>query len=228
MKTKYDCNWVGIDGGREGLWKEPIWSDVLRIISKHRGERVYEPTSPIYIELERAFPREAWKSTTAEGHFRPLFRDYPNSWTRTAVVTLSNQVFDVTTKGEAVLAKKIAKSDVLMDMFRTHSEYCDFHQSYERPFAILAAGLLATPRALSTEEVYWAVMKNFRPGQDDLSDVLKRVFRGPLPDPAPTPYRRLRNMLTLMRTAEAVQSTRRGSSTVWSTLQSQLLDEMTR
>lgn len=228
MRSKYDCNWVGIDGGREGLWKEPIWSDVLRIISKHRGERVYDPKSAIYAELERAFPKEAWRSTTAEGHFRPLFRDYPNSWTRTAVVSLSNQVFQLTTQGEALLAKKTSKSDVLMDMFRRHSEYCDFHQAHEKPFAILAAGILAAPRSLTTKEVFWAVMKNFRPGEDDLSDVLKKSRKGPLADPSPTPYRRLRNMLTLMRTAEAVQTTRRGPSTVWSPLKAALLEEITQ
>ena len=113
-------------------------------------------------------------------------------------------MFELTAKGEAVLAKETSKSDVLMDMFRQHSEYCNFHRAQEKPFAILATGILATPRPLTTKEVYWAVMKNFRPGADDLSDVLKKSLRGPLADPSPTPYRRLRNMLTLMRTAESL------------------------
>lgn len=228
MRSKYDCTWVGIDSGREGLWKEPIWSDVLRIIFKHRGERVYDSASAIYAELERAFPKEAWRSTTTEGHFRPLFRDYPNSWTRTGVVSLLNRVFEVTAKGEDVLAKRTSKSHVLMDMFRHHSEFCNVHRAHERPFAILAAGILATPRPLTTNEVYWAVMKNFRPGQDDLSRILKKDLRPPLADPSPTPYRRLRNMLALMRAAEAVQTTRRGPSTVWSALKPTLLEEITK
>lgn len=228
MRSKYDCSWVGIDSGREGLWKEPIWSDVLRIISKHRGERIYDSASAIYTELERAFPKEAWRSTTAEGHFRPLFRDYPNSWTRTGMVSLSNRVFEITAKGADLLAKRTSKSDVLMDMFRHHSEFCNVHQADERPFSILAAAVLATPRPLTTNEAYWAIMKNFRPGQDDLSNILKRYLRSPLADPSPTPYRRLRNMLTLMRAAEAVQSTRRGPSTVWSPLKPILLEEIAK
>jgi hypothetical protein len=226
IKTKYDCVWVGIDAGREGLWKEPIWTEVLRVISMHRGERVYDPSSPVYIELERAFPKEAWRSTTAEGQFRPLFRDYPNSWTRTGVISLSNQMFHVTEMGESVLARNMSKSAVLLGMFKRHSEFCELHAKSEKPFSVLAAGLLTAPRPLTTDEVYWAIMKNFRPGEDELRDVLKRILRRTDAAPASTPYRRLRNMLTLMRAAEAVSSTRRGTSTVWSPLNVELLEEI--
>lgn len=225
-KSKYGCAWVGIDAGREGLWKEPIWTEVLRIISKHSGERVYDATSPIYLELEAAFPKEAWRSATTEGHFRPLFRDYPNSWTRTGVISLSGQTFNVTQKGEDVLAKRTSKSSVLLDMFKNHSEFCEFHGKPEQPFSILAMALLTAPRPLKTDEVYWAVMKNFRPPEDQLQDILKRLSRFPLAVPASTPYRRLRNMLTLMRAAAAISSTRRGPSTVWSPLNVELLEEI--
>ncbi len=225
-KSKYDCTWVGIDAGREGLWKEPIWTEVLKIISNHRGERVYDASGPIYVELEAAFPKESWRSATNEGHFRPLFRDYPNSWTRTGVISLSSQTFNVTPKGEGVLARTTSKSSVLLDMFKSHSEFCELHGKQEKPFSILATGLLTAPRPLTTDEVYWAVMKNFRPGEDQLQDVLKRLSRFPLASPASTPYRRLRNMLTLMRAAAAVSSTRRGSRTVWSPLNVELLEEI--
>ncbi len=221
---KYDCVWGGIDGGREGLWKEPIWKDVLRIIASHAGERVYDQASPIYQSLEHAYPDEAWRSTTNSGAFRPLFRDYPNSWTRTKVVTLANQRFEVTDIGKRVLAGTVRKSDLLIDMFKQHSEYSGLHGALEKPFAVLASGILTSPKPLSTQEIYWAIMKNYRPGEDHLPDVVKMTSRLCQREPDSTPYRRLRNMLTLMRTAEAISSTRRGPSTIWSALNSQLLE----
>jgi hypothetical protein len=223
---KYDCAWVGIDGGREGLWKEPIWKDVLRIIARHAGERVYDATSHIYQSLEHAYPDEAWRSTTNSGAFRPLFRDYPNSWTRTKVVSLANKRFEVTDLGKRVLEGVVGKSDLFIDMFKQHSEHSGLHGAIEKPFAVLADGILASPKPLSTQEIYWAIMKNYRPGQDDLHDVVKITSRLCRRDPDSTPYRRLRNMLALMRTAEAVSSTRRGPSTIWSALNTQLLESI--
>jgi len=223
---KYDCAWVGIDSGREGLWKEPIWKDVLRIIAEHVGERVYDRTSPIYRALEQAYPNEAWRSTTREGDFRPLFRDYPNSWTRTGVASLANQRFQVTELGKRVLGGTIPKSGLLIHMFKQHTEHSGLHGVAEKPFVILASGVLAAPRALSTQEIYWAIMKNYRPEQDSLPDIVKKTLRSIRREPDPTPYRRLRNMLTLMRTAEAIASTRRGPSTIWSALNTQLLNDI--
>ena len=224
--AKYDCAWVGIDGGREGLWKEPIWKDVLRVISNHEGERVYDEASPIYQSLERLYPDEAWRSATADGHFRPLFRDYPNSWTRTGVVSLSDQRFHLTELGKQALAGNVSKADLLTEMFKKHGERPGSTGAPEKPFAILASGILTAPRALSTHEIYWVIMKNYRPGQDSLPDVMKRLSRSVLGEPGKTPYRRLRNMLALMRTAEAIASTRRGPHTIWSPLDIHLLSKL--
>src|SRR6266446_5231036 len=113
---KYDCSWIGIDGGREGLWKDPVWKDVLRIIGEHDGERVYDRNSPIYEDLEKSYPEEAWRSQTAEGQFRPLFRDYPNSWTRTGVLSLTGQEFSITGLGKSVLTGKLSKAHLLVNM----------------------------------------------------------------------------------------------------------------
>lgn len=213
--VKYDCNWVGIDAGREGLWKEPIWTDVLRIVSEHENEHVYDSNSPVYDALEARFPKEAWRSKTADGTFRPLFRDYPNSWTRTGVVSLAGQVFRVTDLGRQVLAGSISKADLLTRMFIRHSEVGDDGVQIERPFATLASAFLVAPWALSADEVYWAVMKNYRPGHDDLLVVLRKKLPLLKQKPAPTPLRRLRNMLALMRSADALASTRRSNGTAW-------------
>ena len=224
--VKYNSSWVGIDGGREGLWKEPIWTDVLRIISAHPNEHVYERESPIYKDLEKAFPSEAWRSQTADGAFRPLFRDYPNSWTRTGVVSLSDQRFNVTELGLTVLSGKTTKADILVNMFKIHQEFLNGSDAYEKPFSILAAAFLVANRPLSTEEIYWAVMKNYRPGVDDLAEIIKKKI--PMINKAPdsTPYRRLRSMLSLMRASNMIESTRRGSRTIWSPLDSHLLNKI--
>lgn len=221
--VRYNTSWVGIDGGREGLWKEPLWTDVLRIISAHSNEGVYERESPIYKDLEHAYPNEAWRSQTAEGAFRPLFRDYPNSWTRTGVVSLSGKLFNATELGLNVLSGKATKTEILVGMFKRHKEIISDTVDYEKPFAILASAFLETNRPLKTEEVYWAVMKNYRPGIDNIVEVIKKKTPMISQEPDSTPYRRLRNMLSLLRASNAIESTRRGSGTFWSALDNNLL-----
>lgn len=221
--VRYNTSWVGIDGGREGLWKEPLWTDVLRIISAHSNEGVYERDSLIYNDLEKAFPNEAWRSRTAEGSFRPLFRDYPNSWTRTGVVSLSGKRFNVTELGLNVLSGNATKTDILVSMFKMHKEIFNGTVNYENPFSILASAFLETNRPLKTEDVYWVVMKNYRPGVDNLAEVIKKKIPKINQKPDKTPYRRLRNMLSLMRASNAIESTRKGSGTFWSALDNTLL-----
>lgn len=225
---KYDCSWVGIDGGREGLWKEPLWTDVLRIIAEHDGERVYDQDSPIYKCLEKAYPNESWRSQTAEGHFRPLFRDYPNSWTRTGVVTLTDQHFRLTKLGRDAVTAKISKSELLVDMFKMHVENSGPGGQKERPFAVIAAAFLETHRPIATSEVYWAIMKNYRSSQDSLSEILKKKIPLIRLVPEATPYRRLRSMLTLMRAADVVASARRASGTYWHVLNPLLLEQIAK
>jgi len=220
---RYNTSWVGIDGGREGLWKEPLWTDVLRIISSHSNEIVYERESSIYKDLEKAYPNEAWRSQTAEGAFRPLFRDYPNSWTRTGVVSLSGKRFNVTELGLNVLSGKTTKTDIFVSMFKMHKEILNGTVDYEKPFSILASAFLEANRPLKTEDIYWAVMKNYRPGVDNIVEVIKKKIPMISKGPDSTPYRRLRNMLSLMRASNAIESTRRESGTFWSVLDNNLL-----
>lgn len=211
---KYDISWVGIDSGREGLWKEPVWTEVVRIISFHQGEPVYEKDSPIYDSLERKFPAEAWRAYERSGRFRPLFRDYPNPWTRTRVIDLSGKIFSLTELGCSYIDGAIAKAEILVGMFKGHTEFVS-EKILEKPFSILASAFLDTPRSLSTSEVYWAVMKNYRPGQDNVSDVLKMKLPKITRSVEATPFRRVRNMLTLLRSVDAIESYRRGSEIYW-------------
>ena len=223
---KYDCSWIGIDGGREGLWKDPVWKDVLSILAEHEGERVYDGAAPVYAALENAYPNEAWRSKTAEGHFRPLFRDYPNSWTRTGVISLTDQRFAITDLGRSVLAGKVSKSGLLVNMFKRHAEEFPPGKVGEKPFVILAAGILEAERSLATEEVYWAIMKNYRPDQDSLSQVIKSKLPLIRENPASTPFRRLKSMLALMRAADTIVSARRGAGRFWSALNMPLLADI--
>jgi hypothetical protein len=157
------------------------------MVAHHDGESVYDQASPIYQDLEESYPDEAWRSKTAGGQFRPLFRDYPNSWIRTGVLSLANQRFKITDLGRRVLADEISKAQLLVDMFKQHTEMSGLQGAAEKPFAILAWGLLETLRPLATEEIYWAIMKNYRPRQDELAEVIRKklpLIRG-VPESTP-------------------------------------------
>jgi hypothetical protein len=223
---KYDVSWVGIDSGREGLWVDPVWLDTLTIISRHEGERIYDETSAVYLELESRLPNEKWRSRTRDGHFRPLFRDYPNAWGRTGLINLASGEFRLTSAGHDVVARRVSKLKVLLRMFSNHSELNRQTRKMEKPFEILAAAFLETPRLLTAKEAYWAIMKNFRPGADDLAIVISKKLPLLKREPEPTPYRRLRNMLTLLRTALALKSSRRGVETLWSADDQSILIEI--
>lgn len=225
--VKYRIYWTGFDAGREGLWKDPIWMSVLSIIARHEGEAVYDSESPIYLELESLHPGQAWRSQTSDGDFRPLFRDYPNSWTRTGVVSLDGKKFWVTPIGKKILSREYTRSTLLADMFRSHSEMTGPRGTEEKPFAIVVNGLLNANRPLSTSEIYWAIMKNYRPGDDRITDSMRRASR--IVDiPETTPYRRLRSMLTLMRTAGVLISSRRGPKTFWTPTETALVYDIAR
>jgi len=213
--AEYDINWVGIDAGREGLWQEPIWTSVLEIVSMHEGEKVYDPKSEIYPELIKAFPSEKWCSLTPEKHFRPLFRDYPNSWTRTGVISLQDRVFRLTSLGRRLLNGQETKQRIFIGLFSKHIEENTVLKCHERPFAIVAQAFLDTPRPLSAKEVYWVVMKNYRPERQKFMDALLKKAEYTPPDPDPTPFRRVRHMLQLLRTTNAIMSFRRSHDVFW-------------
>lgn len=84
--------WTLIDSGREGLWKNKVWLGALRIIAKHEGQDVYDPTAAVYIELEDKLPAMGWMKQEG-GKPRPLFRDYAKPWTTTGVLDLTDQKY---------------------------------------------------------------------------------------------------------------------------------------
>lgn len=224
--TTYDISWVGIDAGREGLWQEPVWTRVIELVGMHEGEKVYDPTSPIYTVLIQEFPDEKWCSLTPEKNFRPLFRDYPNSWTRTGVISLKDREFRLTTLGQQLLKGGISKSNILINLFSKHTEYNLVLNKSESPFAILAHAFLETPRPLTAKEVYWLVMKNFRPCDLTFKEVYCRKLQYTSIDPDKTPYRRIRHMLQLLRAADAIESYRRGHDIYWSMRNRSILNKI--
>jgi hypothetical protein len=208
LQAVYQSSWKGIDAGREGLWREPLWSSVLEIVGNHLGENVYKPTSSIYTELTAAFPNEKWCSLTPERGFRPLFRDYPHPWTRPGLLDLSDQKFRLTSSGLSFLEGAITKKTIFIKMFSKHTEDdCN-------PFAILAHIFLNWEQPLSAGELFWGVMKNYRPPKDNLEQSIKRGRDISLPPPQ-TPNRRLKHMLQLMRSVEAIESYRSANETKW-------------
>jgi hypothetical protein len=222
-----DIGWTGIDGGREGLWRSPIWGDVLRIIANNEGQQVYCRSSSIYAKLESEFPNETWRSTTKEGQFRPLFRDYSHPWTRTTTVSLKDQLFHVLPLGHDYLNGLVSKIDVLKRMFVNHIEEVEEGVT-ERPFCILAAAFASTQQLLSIEDLYWGVMRCFRPGKQTLEESLNISRRMNINKPIdPTRKRRLRSMLVLLRAADAISSHRLGNAYFWRSANTQFLESLT-
>jgi MoxR-like ATPase len=179
------------------LWEPQKWRGVLEIIGRHEGEDVYGEASPIYEELKTAFPKETW-GKVENGQFRPLFRDYPNSWTRPGVVSLDGQKFALTSLGRQVIDGEVDPSEAFIRMM------VGFAEGGTRPFAILASAFLIAGRKLSLSELYWGVVRNYRPGVDDLDVALTNASNS-----APVPTndgRRLKSLLKLLVSVNAIQA----------------------
>ena len=202
---KYKQEWVGIDGGREGLWDPRKWIGVLKVIARHQGEDVYDDGAPIYDELESAFPEENWRHKESASGKRPLFRDYPHPWTRTGVVSLEKQKFALTNLGEKVISGRVSPCDALLTGLKGFTD----EESGESPIQILAAAFLAADRPLSLEDVYFGIMRNFRPGVDDITSALKRGEKEKSAI-ADTSKRRLRHMLKMMAMVGSIQGDDKG------------------
>ena len=188
--VRYNSVWNSIDSGREGLWQPPLWEGVLRIISEHEGDDVYNPNSNIYKELNYRYPNEKWVSTD-KGKFRPLFRDYPNAWTKTEVLSLDNHKFTVTDRGKDFIRGNISK-DIIFTRFFTNYFEDDCY-----PFRVILAAFLIYQKTISFEQVYYGIMQGYRLGDSDLESQLKRVDTT-IPLKSSTPTRRLKLMLGLL------------------------------
>ena len=202
VMAKYDHEWVGLDVGREGLWADDVWLPALRIFSRHEGEPVYEPDSPIYDDLETALPGNAWRSWERDGNFRPLFRDYPGAWTKTGLLDLTNQQFHVTPRGRELLAGRLSSAEVIRAALEAHEE------EGERPFAVLAAAFAQAAGPINVRDAYFGVMRNYRPG-DSLDESLALGDEKKERSSA-NRARRLKSMLAAMERAGAILRTEDG------------------
>lgn len=202
----YDVEWKSIDAGREGLWKFPIWKGVLEIVARHEGEEVYDEASDIYLDLEKVFPSETWRSTD-KGKFRPLFRDYPQPWTQTQTLDISDHKFKLTPLGKQLVTGRISPNEVFLKLLYSYTE------NGEKPFRIIATAFSEVNRPLSLIELYCGVMQGFRPG-DDIQSSLTDSNTKELPS-ATTPVRRLKFMLLLMERSGLISVLGNDSWAIW-------------
>lgn len=194
-------SWTKIDNGREGLWDLDVWLGVLEIVSRHEGESFYNENSPIYQELEAKHPGKGWKKydTDANGvrQFRPLFRDYPKSWTNTGTLRLEDQKISLTALGRSLVTGGIGPAEVFKRFL------LNWLESGERPFQILASAILKAKGSLDFRDFYFGVMQGYRLG-DDISASLSAARQNSQAQPDRTEERRLKLLLKIMEYAGCI------------------------
>lgn len=219
--AKYEVEWTSLDPGGEGQWQPLVWLGALKIIGNHEGEGIYDAAAPVYDELQAAFPQITWKSMEG-ANFRPLFRDFPHAWTRTGVLVppdQSDRRFQLTPIGREVVNGSISPEDLFIRLFRQYTE------GGVKPFQVLAAGFLGAGRSLTLAEAYFGLMKEYRPGSDDLATALLTAA-GSGAVPGTRGPRVLKLMLKLMERTGALASGRRGQDDAWLAWDTELLSEI--
>jgi hypothetical protein len=197
--------WTKIDDGSEGAWQPYVWLGVVRSISRHVGERIYDKDSPIYEELEKNFPALTWRSEHS-GSFRPYFRDFSKPWTITGVVSFS-ETFQLTEIGQQLAMGKIGPREFFASFCEHYSE------AGELPFCILADGFLNAGKPLSLSDIFFGIETSYRPGIDDLASTLaiaKEKLESDIPS---TAKRRLALMLSILDRTGAITKNKEG--TLW-------------
>ena len=187
--------WTKIDSGREGLWKNKVWFEALKIISKHEGEDVYVPAAPVYKELEATLPGVGWMKQEG-GLPRPLFRDYAKPWTATGVLDLSNQKFQLTELGKQVVSGKVSPIEFFQGFIKRWVE------DEEHPFSEIASAFLNSGEPLNLRDIYFGVMLGYRRGDDvKVSIQAARTHTAAMDD---TPRRRLLLLMSIFEATGAV------------------------
>ncbi len=187
--------WTKIDSGREGLWKNKVWLGALKIIAGHEGEDVYQPTAPVYAELESKLPGVGWMKQE-EGAPRPLFRDYAKPWTATGVLDLADQKFKLTDRGKQIVSGHLSPSSFFQGFVKRWIE------DGQRPFTELAAAFLECGESLNLRDLYFGVMLGYRKGDD--AAVAIRNARGKTDPMEDTPRRRLLVILSIFEAAGGI------------------------
>lgn len=188
----YDRYWLGLDRGREGLLDPDVWRGVLEVLSRHEGESIRDAEAPLYEELRSRFPETEWISAHDQEH--NFFRDYQTSWTLAGVLVPTrdtNGLVRLTDVGRDLVERRVSLRAAWLSAMAAHTE------GGEKPFAILAAAFLELgARSLTLAEIYFGIERGWRPGDGPVAAVLGAVdSSGSI---APTPARRLRQILKLM------------------------------
>jgi hypothetical protein len=201
MHHKYVGSWKGIDRGREGLLDPSVWQGILEVLSSHEGTEINDPDSKMYSELDRRYPEIAWISPKDPQH--NFFRDYQTPWTLSGVLVPTRDTggrIRLTDLGHALIDGKLSTSAVLTQAMASHVE-----RGGGKSFSILAAAFLALPsKSFTIEQLYYGVERGWRPADSavpSLSGVPSSVLAEDL-----TPVRRLRAMLKLLSSVEALYS----------------------
>lgn len=202
---KYDAEWKGFDRGREAFTAPDMWLETLRILANHEGHPITQIDGPLYRELERRLPEITW---VGEGD-RSFFRGYQQPWTLSGVLVPTKEtggVVQVTSLGHDLLEERLTHDAVWVQAMAMHEETLAMEagETQERPFAVLAESFLALGmQPISFDQLYFGVMRGWRPGDGDLQAILDQTPGGE--EIPATRGRRLRAMLKKMTQVGAIE-----------------------
>ena len=191
--------WNGLDsGGTEQLWQQDKIEGILQIFSKHQPVDRSDQSSPIYAELEAAFPEITWRNINVDGSFRPIFRkSHP---TATLGLTEKTQTGErVTSRGFDLMNGLLTIDQVFSQAAREHME-----KDGESSFAIIASALIEAPNYhFSLEDIEHGICQHYNPDEPNIEDALSHVSGAP--ELSTTRRRRLRHMMSVLQKAGAAK-----------------------
>lgn len=212
---KYN-HWTKIDDGAEGAWAADVWLKTLKIIKRHEGEEVYNANSLIYEELEKEVPELSWRTYEGDS-FRPYFRDFSKPWVLTKVATFDG-FFTVTNLGVKLLSSEVSEVDFWLNFLSTYTE------GEEYPFVEISNAFLKLSDAVSLEDIYWGIVRNYR-GINEHSPDLSDIPDVNIPS---TAKRRLLLMLHIMERAGGILRIGNGSKQRWKKWDEKVLNKITK
>lgn len=209
--------WTKIDDGSEGAWQPYVWLELLRAISLHEGQRVYDKDAEIYRYLETNLPALKWR-TEDHGDFRPYFRDFSKPWTITGVASF-NETFQLSSVGYQLANGALSPREFF-------AKFCEeYSEAEEYPFCILADGFLSAAKPLSLAQIYFGIETSYRPGVDNLDSALIEASSRDVNDIPSTPKRRLALMLSILERAGGIIKSS-GSDNLWLVWDHDLLSKL--
>lgn len=192
-------SWKGVDtANAEFSWKAPEWYAVLNILARYEGVRYDDFESSVYDELKDAVSAVSWISDE-NGRKRSFFRDSAVAWKQTGVLSLESGVFEITPLGRAVLSGQISYTELLLRLLTSHHE-----NNGEKSYAIVANAFLCAANPLSLKEIFFGVMRDYRPNTENDFDEIMQKAKENTSDMESTARRRLRNILTSLERVNAI------------------------